>query len=164
MEVVENNEAWKIIDGFEKYEVSSIGRVRKIYSGGLSRILSPILVFSGEHYYVNLYDKDSKSHSTPIHKIVAHAFCDNPNKYQVVEHIDKNKTNNMFINLRWCVLKTMSESKGIVKDRNSSWRATWKDNEGKTKSKNFSIKTYGDDQAKALAIAYRKTKQLEFGY
>ena len=161
MAVVENNEIWKLVDGFEKYEVSSMGRIRKTFSGSL---ISPILIFSGEYYYVNLYDKDSKRQSTPIDKIVAHMFCENPNKYQVVEHVDKNKTNNMFVNLRWCAMKTMSGSKGIAKDRNTSWQARWRDNEGKQKSKNFSIKQFGDSQAKALAIEHRKAKELEFGY
>ena len=70
----------------------------------------------------------------------------------------------MFVNLRWCAMKTMSGSKGIAKDRNSSWQARWRDNESKQKSKNFSIKQFGDSQAKALAIEHRKAKELEFGY
>ena len=46
-----------------------------------------------------------KSHS--IHRLVAFAFCDNPNNYTVVDHIDRSRTNNMFNNLRFV---TVSEN------------------------------------------------------
>ena len=166
--MADNIEEWKVIDDYERYEVSSFGRVRK--SG---YILSPIDVFSQGYYSVNLY-KDSKPHSTPIHKLVARAFCENPNNYTVVNQIDKNKTNNMFGNLGWCVIRertrnislrkhNTSGNHGIRKDKNS-WQARWNDNEGKQKSKSFSIVKHGDDEAKTLAIDFRKTRELEFGY
>ena len=166
--MADNIEEWKVIDGYERYEVSSFGRVRK--SG---YILSSIDVFSKGWYSVNLY-KDSKPHSTPIHKLVARAFRENPNNYDVVNHIDKNKTNNKHDNLSWCAIR-QSKNKasmrkhntsgvtGIARDKNS-WRAKWCDNEGKQKSKSFSIVKFGDDEAKTLAIEWRKARELEFGY
>ncbi len=164
---VENNEQWKIIDEYDNYEISSHGRVRR---KGSPSFLSPIL--SRCYYYVNIY-KDSKPHATNIHKLVAHAFCENPNDYDIVNHIDKNKTNNMFDNLCWCTIRervrhipikknNTSGIHGIAQDKNS-WRARWCDHEGKAKSKSFSIAKYGDDEAKALAIEWRKARELEIG-
>ena len=78
----------------------------------------------------------------------------------------------MFVNLG-CAVKertrnislrnNTSGNHGIRKDKNS-WRAKCKDNEGKEHSKSFSIARHGDDEAKTLAIEWRKARELEFGY
>ena len=48
---------------------------------------------------VDLCNKKTKRHS--IHRLVAFAFCSNPNKYNHVNHIDGNKSNNNSENLEW---------------------------------------------------------------
>ncbi len=163
-----NIENWRLVDGYDNYEISSHGRTRNNISG---KILSPGL--SGRYKRVNFY-KDGKVKQYLVHRLVAFAFCENPNNYEMVDHMDRNKTNNMFNNLRWCTSSENNRNKtkarnntsgtqGISKDRNS-WKAQWTDNESVMYSKYFSIKTYGEDQAKILAIAHRKAKELEFGY
>ena len=167
MAFAQNIEQFRLVDGYDNYEISSHGRIRNNISG---KILSPSI--SAGYHRVSLY-KDGKVKKHKIHRLVAFAFCGNPNNYNVVDHIDNNKLNNMFNNLRWCTLSenqrnttininNTSGVQGISKDKNS-WRVQWFDNECKQKSKNFSIKTFGDSQAKALAIAHRKAKELEFG-
>lgn len=42
--------------------------------------------------------------SIKIHRLVAKAFIDNPNKYEQVNHKDENKLNNNANNLEWCDL------------------------------------------------------------
>lgn len=37
-----------------------------------------------------------------IHRLVAELFCENPNNYVEVNHIDGNKENNHYTNLEWC--------------------------------------------------------------
>ena len=80
----------------------------------------------------------------------------------------------MFNNLRFVTAsenqrnrtKAKNNTSGVqgVQKRKNSWEALWYDNEGLGHSKCFSIKQFGDDQAKALATVHRKTKELEFGY
>lgn len=36
-----------------------------------------------------------------FHRLVAQAFCENPNGYTIVDHIDRNKHNDNALNLRW---------------------------------------------------------------
>ena len=81
------------IEGFENYSVSNYGNIRNNKTG---RILKPGLNSDGYHM-VQLGSKNNKY----IHRLVASAFCENENLYHQVDHIDQNKTNNYYQNLRW---------------------------------------------------------------
>ena len=85
------------IEGFEKYEVSNLGKVRNIKSG---RILKPHLNHNG-YLKHHLYRHD-KQKELFLHRILAIAFIDNPGKKPQVNHIDENKLNNDLSNLEWC--------------------------------------------------------------
>ena len=85
------------IEGFEKYEVSNLGKVRNIKSG---RMLKPHLNHNG-YLKHHLYRHD-KQKELFLHRILAIAFIDNPGKKPQVNHIDENKLNNDLSNLEWC--------------------------------------------------------------
>lgn len=85
------------VEGFEKYEVSNLGRVRNVKSG---RILKPRLRRDG--YLEHLLYKNNKQKHLLLHRILATAFVDNPEGKPYVNHIDENKTNNDLSNLEWC--------------------------------------------------------------
>ena len=94
------NETWKPVIGYENnYRVSNMGRVRNRV-----KILKQSIKNNG-YYHVTLCNGNSKSRKTAlVHRLVAEAFVKNPDpeKYDVVNHIDENKTNNRADNLEWC--------------------------------------------------------------
>ena len=88
------------IDGFEKYEVSNLGKVRNIKSG---RIIKTFLHHNGYLTY-GLYE-NNKQKQLSLHRIIAIAFIDNHEEKPCVNHIDENKLNNDLSNLEWCTAK-----------------------------------------------------------
>lgn len=92
-------EKWKYINGYgEKYEISNFGRVRSHY-GKEPKILKQNDNVGG-YPYVNLYYRGYHK-AEMIHRLVAKAFIDNPNNYNLVMHLDDNKKNNYTGNLKW---------------------------------------------------------------
>ena len=88
------------IEGFEKYEVSNLGKVRNIKSG---KVLKPQLNRNG--YLMHLLYENNKQKHLYLHRIIAIAFIDNPEEKPCVNHIDENKLNNDLSNLEWCTVK-----------------------------------------------------------
>jgi hypothetical protein len=92
-------EKWKVIEGFENYEVSNFGRVKS-----LKRKKERILKFSLDthgYYILSLY-KENKAKTKQVSQLVAIAFLNHkPCGYDlVVDHIDNNPLNNNLDNLQ----------------------------------------------------------------
>ena len=108
-------EEWKPIKDYEGlYEVSNTGKVRSLdrvveYTGrrtGETRLhkgheIKATLKKSG-YWQVSL-NKDNIRKSFRLHRLVAAAFVinSNPDKFDVVNHLDGNKSNNCADNLEW---------------------------------------------------------------
>ena len=95
------NEEWKPIEGYEdKYEVSSLGRVRNKYG----RILAQCKKKNADYLRVHLA-KDNTARWFSVHRLVAIAFLPREEGKDTVNHLDHDKTNNCVDNLDWCSLK-----------------------------------------------------------
>lgn len=92
-------EKWKTIKGFEAYEVSDLGRVRRV-KGGQGARAGKILRPRGSSYkMVSLY-KDDVAHAVYIHRLVAQTFIPNPCNFPEVNHTGR-KGDNRAIKLEW---------------------------------------------------------------
>ena len=106
-------EEWRDIEGYEGlYQVSNTGRVKSLdriaimsrYGKEIERRIKGRLLkawIAQDYFHVTLC-KRGKIKAPFVHKLVAAAFIDNPNKYKTVNHKDENKKNNRADNLEWC--------------------------------------------------------------
>ena len=94
-------ELWKYIEGFEQYQVSNLGNVRR-WQRRLKKwyYLKPYLINSG--YLVVALRKNNKAHKMLVHRLVAQAFIPNPLNLPYVNHKSEVKTENFVENLEWC--------------------------------------------------------------
>jgi len=120
-------EQWKIITGFEKYEVSNFGNVR---NSRTKRILSQHIYKDG-YNTVMLFDDDLKQKRMRVHRLVAFVFVGNPPDEERIQvnHIDGNKQNNRFDNLEWCTPKeniNHAIDTGLCEDRKGETNPTAK--------------------------------------
>ena len=104
-------EKFKPVQGYAGiYEISNMGRVKSLSriierkDGNTrvteDRIILPFLTKCGYHQIVLYKDGVRKKHY--MHRLVANAFIENPNKLPIINHKDENKLNNRVDNLEWC--------------------------------------------------------------
>lgn len=94
------NEIWVDIIGFDGlYQISNHGNVKSIRyrKTKAESILTPELTKKG-YLRVSL----GKNKRFTIHRLVCTHFISNPNGYEIINHIDGVKTNNVPANLEWC--------------------------------------------------------------
>jgi hypothetical protein len=111
MQVMEQ-EIWKDIEGYEGlYKISSFGNVFSVRS-------NKIMLCKVHRGYKNLYLNINKQRKFfRISRLVAQHFIPNPENKKLVDHIDRNTSNNHVSNLRWA---TFSENLGNQLSRKGS--------------------------------------------
>jgi hypothetical protein len=95
-------EEWKEIAEDKMYEVSSEGRVRSNYNTRGNRRLEP-LILAGKTTCGNGYRAVSlgRSNIKYIHRLVAETFIPNTQNKNLVDHINRDRSDNRVCNLRW---------------------------------------------------------------
>ena len=101
---------FKNIKGFDQYRIYQDGHV---YSCKSKKVLKPGL--RSGYKKVNLC-KDGIHYTKDIHRLVAEHFIDNPENKLCVDHIDRDRTNNMYWNLRWATHKENMMNTGVSKN------------------------------------------------
>ena len=111
------NEQWRSTSGYIDYQVSNLGRVRNANTG---KILKGTV--SNHGYKVINLRGDLGAKTFCIHRLVAQEFVSNPDDKSYVDHVDRDKGNNMSSNLRWT---TSSENNmNRPKDKRASTSAS----------------------------------------
>jgi hypothetical protein len=99
-EKTEDKEEWRNITlepYSEKYQISSLGRIRSLFKKE-PRILNPSIRSS--YLAVQLCDKGNYK-TVNIHKLVALAFIPNPDNKPIINHVNGDKLDNKVSNLEW---------------------------------------------------------------
>jgi len=105
------SEAWKKIEEYPGYLVSSFGNV---WSNKLKRIIIAPKDKDG-YSRIGLWKQQKKKHHF-VHRLVAEAFIPNPDNKPVVNHINGVKGDNRSENLEWnTVLENEQHSRSVLK-------------------------------------------------
>ncbi len=95
-----------IIDGKEtRYSVTDDAR---IFNDKTGRELKG--TYKTNEYHSIQLTIDGKPRTFMFHRLVAEAFCENPNGYTIVDHIDRDKHNDNASNLRWVDASTNAKN------------------------------------------------------
>lgn len=111
-------EEWRAVPGYEGYyEVSNLGRVRSVdrrvlNKNGSKRSFKGVVMSQQAHYkkYMMVWLRMSGSRQKMyVHRLVALAFHPNPEDKEMVNHKDKDRQNNHWMNLEWCTIEENTE-------------------------------------------------------
>lgn len=116
-------EIWRDIEGYEGlYQVSNKRRIKNLNCRGTGKEKILKRQKNTKGYLEVCLSNDGEKKRYRIHRLVAQAFLENPERYSEVNHKDENKTNNCVENLEWCSSKYNSNygtrNKRISKSHN----------------------------------------------
>lgn len=100
MNKINYNEEWKKIDNFNNYSISNMGNIR---NDNTNRILK-VKKCNNDYLSITLYNKKLIK-TFYVHRLVAIHFILNTENKPTVNHIDRNKSNNIVTNLEWANYK-----------------------------------------------------------
>jgi hypothetical protein len=100
------DEIWRVIPAYPNYEVSDLGRVRRV-AGRILKIWTPPPPHRKLPYTrVVLSDRGTRTQKTLLlHRLVAQAFIPNPDNKPCVNHINFDVLDARAVNLEWCTRK-----------------------------------------------------------
>lgn len=145
-------EIWKELEKSNgKYFVSNLGFIKSFVINKINGLILKCN-FNSE-YLVSTLNYEGNPKEYRIHVLVAKTFIQNPNNYNIVDHINGNKTDNRVENLRWVSHHQNSLNTNIAKDNTSGikgvsfdtskttkpWSAMWIEN-GRRKKQTFETK------------------------
>lgn len=101
-----NNEIWKEINNFSKYEISNYGNLK---NKDTQKNIKPAI--KSGYLYISLTDNNGIRKGFKIHRLVALNFIPNPENKETVNHINHNKLDNNINNLEWATTTEQNNHK-----------------------------------------------------
>ena len=147
-------EEWRPVANFEGYCVSNLGRVRsnQLWRGVQGRIRK--LNDSGGGYLGLGLQRHGVQITVNVHRLVAEAFIPNPDGKPVIDHIDRNKQNNVVSNLRWATHSENHHNVGMRPDNTTGFKGVHI-HEGRKKP--YQVRTR--ENGKYISLGYFATKE-----
>ena len=107
------------IEGYENYLIYNDGRLQNKKT---KRFLKQSRNSDG-YLMIDLYNQGFKK-CFKIHRLVAKYYCINekPEEYNTVDHIDRNKINNHYTNLRWCNQLINMQNTGFFSNNTTGYK------------------------------------------
>lgn len=90
---------WKTIPGYENYEASVDGRIRRKVIK--AKELKKIVRKNNGYEVVSIFDKNGNQKQESVHTLVLRTFVRPKRNKEVSRHMDGNKLNNNLGNLCW---------------------------------------------------------------
>jgi hypothetical protein len=114
MNEISNDEVWKAVPGFTVFEISDLGRVRRIKScRGTPTGLKRAHKGPDGYWRISLVE-GGKERYTTLHRLVLCAFVgDPPTPDHCAAHNDGDKDNNRLNNLRWATYAENEDDKRL---------------------------------------------------
>ena len=96
------SEVWKQIDGYENYQISNFGRIKRLPSRyRKTEMIIRQMVNRYGYHRITLW-KNGQYKRFSVHRLVMEYFSTNPLNKQEINHKDSNPANNRLDNLEWC--------------------------------------------------------------
>jgi hypothetical protein len=122
------HEEWRKIPGFDLYEASSLGRIRRAKPGvstSAGRIINPW--FEANGYLRVALRRDRKTIKMWVQRVIALAFHGEPSSDEMeAAHADGVKTHNFPTNIRWATPKENADDDmrlGLRRMGSKAWNA-----------------------------------------
>lgn len=125
-------EQWKpisLIPGFEEYtnyEMSIDGTLRRTVACANTKAgHTHKWVVDDGYLHCNVSCK-GKTKKLRQHRAIAYLFIDNPNGYDMVDHINRDRSDNRIENLRWCTKTENRHNSNAQKNNKSGFKNIYK--------------------------------------
>jgi hypothetical protein len=158
------NEIWRPVPEYESfYQVSNLGRVKRLHKKGTEKILNCVLKKDG-YLYADLCS-DTTRKKFGVHRLVALAFIPNINNEMFVDHIDMNKVNNNVNNLRWVDRSLNNMNKKAYGQSGKKYISYYeKRNKYSVEIKRYNIKKQFSSLLEALVFRNNKINELNINF
>jgi len=104
-----DGEIWKSIPGFNKYKVSSLGRIMAVKTG---KLMTPYI--KNGYSTCNIIDDNGIDKNVFFHRMVGITFIPNLDAKPTINHLNKIRNDNRVENLAWASFKEQNDHKFSV--------------------------------------------------